>query len=110
MSQPKKQCPHGEDFRRCVGSKEQRKIRAEEKGTVGAWTGFSAMGVVGWFVALPTVLGSLLGAWMDHRWPEQISWTLTMLGAGLFFGCLFAGIWMNREKNKIIKEREDDNK
>lgn len=110
MSHKQNHDPQGEEFRRTVGTKEQRKIRAEQKGIVGAWTGFSAMGVVGWFVALPTVLGSLLGAWMDHRWPTEISWTLTMLGVGLFTGCVFAGIWMNREKNKIIKEREYDNK
>ncbi|WP_419779426.1 AtpZ/AtpI family protein [Maridesulfovibrio sp.] len=96
-----------DEFRRSVGSKEQRKMRAEQKGTVGAWSAFGAMGAVGWLVALPVVLGSLLGAWMDYRWPAKINWTLTMLGAGLFVGCLFAGIWMNREKNKILKERDD---
>ncbi|CCO24770.1 AtpZ/AtpI family protein [Maridesulfovibrio hydrothermalis] len=96
-----------EKFRRTVASKEKRRIRAGKKGTVGAWTAFGSMGVVGWFVALPTFLGSLFGAWLDYNWPSKISWTLTMLGAGLFTGCVFAGIWMNREKNKIIKEREE---
>lgn len=110
MIQKPKSDQQGEEFRRTVASKEQRKLRAEHQGTVGVWTGFSAMGVVGWYVALPTVLGSLLGAWMDHEWPSKISWTLTMLGVGLFTGGVFAGIWMNRQKNKIIKEREDDNR
>ncbi|NDV24772.1 AtpZ/AtpI family protein [Desulfovibrio sp. JC022] len=96
-----------DEFRQTVGTKEQRKIRAEQKGTVGAWSAFGAMGAVGWLVALPVVLGSLFGAWLDYRWPAKINWTMTMLGAGLAVGCLFAGIWMNREKNKIIKEREE---
>ncbi|WP_239057241.1 AtpZ/AtpI family protein [Desulfovibrio sp. JC010] len=96
-----------DDFGQTVGSKEQRKIRAEQKGTVGAWSAFGAMGAVGWLVAVPIVLGSLLGVWMDHNWPAKINWTMTMLGAGLAVGCLFAGIWMNREKNKIIREREE---
>ncbi|WP_319760225.1 AtpZ/AtpI family protein [Maridesulfovibrio sp.] len=96
-----------DEFCKSVRMKEQRKIRAGQKGTVGMWSAFGSMGAVGWLVALPAVLGSLLGAWMDHSWPAEISWTMTMLGAGLALGCLCAGIWMNREKNKIIKERDE---
>jgi ATP synthase protein I len=96
-----------EEFRKTVGSKEQRRLRAERRGTVGTWSAFGSMGAVGWFVALPTVLSSLFGAWLDHKWPSDINWPLTMLGAGLFVGCLFAAIWMNREKERIIREREE---
>lgn len=96
-----------DEFRRSIGSKEQRKMRAEQKGTVGTLSAFGSMGAVGWLVALPVVLGSLFGAWLDYSWPSKINWTLAMLGAGLAVGCLFAGIWMNREKNKILKERDE---
>ncbi|WP_432737501.1 AtpZ/AtpI family protein [Maridesulfovibrio sp. FT414] len=96
-----------EEFRRTVGSKERRRLRAEQKGDVGTWSAFGHMGSVGWFVALPTVLGSLFGVWLDRRWPSPLNWTLTMLGVGLFTGCVFAAIWMNREKNRIIREREE---
>lgn len=95
------------EFCRTVGSKEQRRMLAEKQGTVGTWSAFGSMGSVGWFIALPTVLGSVFGVWLDHRWPSKINWTLTMLGVGLFFGCMCAGIWMNREKNRIMKEREE---
>lgn len=107
MSRQKPGKCNGNKFRQTVGSKEQRKIRAKQKGTVEAWSAFGAMGAVGWLVALPVVLGSLFGAWLDYRWSTKINWTMTMLGAGLAIGCLFAGIWMNREKNKIIKDREE---
>lgn len=107
MTEQKPGAHKGNKFRQTVGSKEQRKIRAEQKGTVGAWSAFGAMGAVGWLVALPVVLGSLFGAWLDYRWPTKMNWTMTMLGAGLAIGCLFAGIWMNQEKNKIIKDREE---
>ncbi|MBI9113113.1 AtpZ/AtpI family protein [Maridesulfovibrio ferrireducens] len=95
-----------DDFKRNISTKEKRRIRAEKKGQVGTLSAFSSMGVVGWTVALPTVFGAFLGAWMDYMWPFKLSWTLTMLGVGLFTGCVFAGMWMNREKIKIIKERE----
>jgi ATP synthase protein I len=99
--------PQSDEFRRTVGSKEQRRLRAERRGTVGTWSAFGSMGAVGWFVALPTVLGSIFGAWLDHKWPSDMNWTLTMLGAGLFIGCVFAAIWMNREKERIIRERDE---
>ncbi|WP_320008505.1 AtpZ/AtpI family protein [Maridesulfovibrio sp.] len=107
MSKRKPPEQNTEKFRRCIGSKEQRKMRAVQKGTVGTLSAFGSMGAVGWLVALPVVLGSLLGAWIDYRWPSMINWTLAMLGAGLAVGCLLAGIWMNREKNKILKERDE---
>ncbi|WP_320170558.1 AtpZ/AtpI family protein [Maridesulfovibrio sp.] len=99
--------PKSEEFRCRVGSSERRRILAEKQGAVGIWTAFGSMGAVGWFVALPAVLGCLLGVWIDHVWNSPINWTLTMLGAGLFFGCVLAGIWMNRERNRIIREREE---
>lgn len=95
------------DFRKQISIKEQRMIRARRLRPVGTWSAFHSMGAVGWLVSLPTVLGCFLGVWMDYSWPGPVSWTLTMLGVGLFIGCVLAGLWMTREKNRIIREREE---
>ncbi|WP_051677209.1 AtpZ/AtpI family protein [Maridesulfovibrio frigidus] len=100
--------PRSNKFRDSVATKEKRRICAERRGVVGTWSAFGSMGVVGWSIAFPTVLGSFLGAWMDYMWPYKVSWTLTMLGVGLFAGCVCAGMWMNKEKGKIISERDRD--
>jgi F1F0 ATPase subunit 2 len=39
------------------------------------------MGLIGWSVALPTVLGALLGLWLDKRHTGQHAWTLALLVA-----------------------------
>ena len=41
------------------------------------------MGLIGWSVAVPTVLGAALGLWLDQHYPGTHSWTLALLMAGL---------------------------
>lgn len=50
------------------------------------------LGVVGWSVTLPTVLGVVLGVWIDRRWPGRFSWALTLMMLGLAIGC--ASAWV----------------
>ena len=59
-----------------------------------AWFGIGLFGVVGWSIAMPTVLGALAGAWLDRAWPLGFSWTLTGLGLGLLLGCVTAWRWV----------------
>jgi len=54
------------------------------------WSSLGVLGVVGWSVVLPTLLGVALGAFIDSRWPGQLSWTITLLLAGLTLGCVNA--------------------
>lgn len=56
--------------------------------------GLGVFGVVGWSVAIPTLLGIALGVWIDQRWPSQYSWTLMMLFVGVVLGCLNAWFWI----------------
>jgi ATP synthase protein I len=45
------------------------------------------IGVLGWTVVTPALLGILAGRWLDRRWATGILWTLGLLCAGLVFGC-----------------------
>lgn len=93
-------------FPKEVGTKEQRKLKAGRETKVGAWYGLGMFGAVGWLVALPTLLGILLGVWIDLKWPSRFSWTLMLLAGGLGFGCLSAWLWLTRQRKKILEERE----
>lgn len=62
------------------------------------------MGLIGWSVAIPTLLGAGLGFWLDERFPGQISWTLTILLVGLIVGCANAWHWVQKEREEIEDE------
>lgn len=64
------------------------------------WFGLGMFGMVGWSVALPTLVGVAVGIWIDRTWPGRLSWTLMLLMAGLILGCFNAWFWIRREMEK----------
>ena len=72
-----------EVFARRIGAKAARKQQALRAGDQGVWFGLRMSGLIGWSVAVPTVLGAVLGVWLDDRHPQKFSWTLTLLFAAL---------------------------
>jgi len=70
-----------------VGAKAARKLRARRHATPGVWFGLGMMGLIGWSVVVPTLLGAALGLWLDNRHPGKHAWTLALLVAGLAIGC-----------------------
>ena len=90
-----------------IGEKESRKIRARRHKNRGIWFGLGTFGMVGWSVAIPTLLGVALGIWIDRTWPSRFSWTLMLLLAGLTIGCLSAWFWLDFE-SRLIQDEETD--
>ena len=91
-----------------VGAKAARKLRAQRHVTRTVWFGLGMMGLIGWSVAIPTLLGAFLGIWLDHRYPGGRSWTLALLVAGLAIGCLNAWHWVTKEDKAMRDEQEDE--
>jgi ATP synthase protein I len=99
--------PHSEkSFSGRIGEKEDLKLKARNNKR-SVWSGFAVFGMIGWSVAVPTLLGTAAGMWLDSKHPQHFSWTLTCLLAGLFAGCLMAWSWISKE-NKDIHKRNDD--
>jgi ATP synthase protein I len=88
---------------RKVRVKEARKMRARLKRDGGVWFGLGMFGLIGWSVAIPTLVGIALGVWIDLKWASRYSWTLMLLIIGIGVGCLNAWFWVSRER-KIIEE------
>lgn len=91
-----------------VGAKAERKLRAQRHVTRTVWFGFGMMGLIGWSVVVPTLLGAALGIWIDKHYPGSHSWTLILLVFGLCLGCLNAWHWVAKEDKAIRKEQEDN--
>ena len=94
-------------FSREIGAKAARKLRAQRHVTRTVWFGLGMMGLVGWSVAIPTLLGAALGIWLDKHYPGSHSWTLMLLIIGLAIGCLNAWHWVAREDKAMRDEQED---
>ncbi|MGA2133571.1 MAG: AtpZ/AtpI family protein [Bryobacteraceae bacterium] len=95
-----------ESFSRAVAAKAARKLKARRNSTQGVWFGLGMMGLVGWSVVVPTLLGAAFGIWLDKRNPGQLSWTLTFLVIGLAIGCLNAWHWVSKEDQEMRDEQE----
>jgi ATP synthase protein I len=85
------------EFGKKVEVKQERKLKARREKDRSVWFGLGMFGLVGWSVAIPTLIGIALGVWIDTRWPSRISWTLTLLFIGVVLGCLNAWRWIKRE-------------
>jgi len=88
------------DFPEEVGTKEERKIKARKEGDRGVWFGLGMFGLVGWSVAIPTLIGVAIGIWIDKTWPGPRSWTLMFLIIGVIVGCLNGWYWIKRESRR----------
>jgi ATP synthase protein I len=94
-------------FSREVGAKAARKLKAQDNAKKGVWFGLGMMGLVGWSVVVPTLLGVVAGIRLDNDHPGKFSWTLTFLIIGLCLGCLNAWYWVTKEDKKMQEGQED---
>jgi ATP synthase protein I len=89
-----------------VGRKATRRLRARRTRDRNVWFGVGLFGMVGWTIAITTIIGVTIGIWIDRKWPSSYSWTLTMLFIGLIIGCMNAWYWVNKESRL---DDDDDN-
>ena len=83
-----------------VERKAERKLRARREEARTAWFWLGMFGLVGWSIAIPTLIGVAIGVWIDRRWPGPASWTLTLLIMGVAIGCLNAWYWIKQESSR----------
>lgn len=89
-----------------IGQRESQKLRARKAEVRTIWYGLGMMGLIGWSITIPTIIGIAIGVWLDRKFPEGESWTLPLLVIGLFIGCLNAVQWIKKEDKKIRDEQE----
>ncbi len=53
------------------------------------------IGVLGWIIVVPLLLGVFAGRWLDRTFGTGIFWTAPLLLLGLALGCWSAWKWMN---------------
>ena len=73
-----------------------RRQRARREGEPSFAGYLAQVGVLGWTIVVPTLLGMFLGRWLDQRLGTGIFWTGPLLIVGLTIGCWSAWRWMHR--------------
>lgn len=84
-------------LREKIARSAERHLEAEREQRRSIWFSLGLLGVVGWSIAVPALLGIGLGQWIDSRWPGHVSWTLTLLFIGVAGGCFNVWRWVKQE-------------
>jgi ATP synthase protein I len=79
-----------------VKLRQQREERWRRTGERSLWQNVSMIGALGWLIVTPTLLGVLLGRWLDVRFGSGIFWSGALIMLGAAFGGYLA--WQRIEK------------
>lgn len=103
---PNPNAPKPANLAKSIGAKAARKLVAQRH-TAHVWFGLGMMGLIGWSIVTPTLLGAAIGVWLDHDTKGSFSWTLSLLLAGLMLGCVNAWYWVDKEDRAMRDDREE---
>jgi ATP synthase protein I len=78
---------------RLRGERHQRRLR---EGTPSVARQLAMIGVLGWIVVIPMLIGLFVGHWLDHKFHLIAFWTAPLLLLGLVLGCRSAWKWIDK--------------
>ena len=78
---------------RLHGERYQRSLR---EGTPSVARQLAMIGVLGWIIVIPMLIGLFVGHWLDHMFHLVAFFTAPLLLLGLVLGCRSAWKWMDK--------------
>ena len=72
----------------------QREVAWLKTGEPSVARRLSQIGVLGWIVVTPMLLGVFAGRWIDTKFGTGLFWTAPLLMLGAALGCWSAWKWM----------------
>jgi ATP synthase protein I len=82
---------------RAVRLREERRERWEKEGERSLWQNLSMIGALGWLIVTPTLIGVLVGRWLDRRFDTDIFFSGALIFLGVAFGCYLAWQRVSKE-------------
>jgi ATP synthase protein I len=55
------------------------------------------IGVLGWIIVTPALIGLFVGRWLDHKFSTGIFWSAPLLMIGILIGSRAAWQWMHKQ-------------
>ncbi|HTZ78814.1 MAG TPA: AtpZ/AtpI family protein [Stellaceae bacterium] len=80
-----------------VRERRQRRDLWRREGERSLGQNLAWIGVLGWLVVVPTLIGMFAGRWIDARWSTGIFWTVSLLFLGVCVGCYLAWQRMHQD-------------
>jgi len=94
-SSPPAEPPFEEDpLARAAGVRSERHRRWRQEGEPSVGRRLAQIGVLGWIIVIPALVGLFIGRLIDRALGSGIFWTAPLLLAGLALGCWSAWKWM----------------
>lgn len=84
-------------MQRAVRLREQRRERWEKEGERSLWQNLSMVGALGWLIVTPTLIGVLVGRWLDRMFETDIFFSGALIFLGVSFGCYLAWQRVSKE-------------
>lgn len=88
---------HPERLDEAVKAHRERRERWLRFGERSLGRNLAMIGVLGWTVMIPTLIGIFVGRWLDRSFDTGIFWTLGLLVLGLAIGCFLGWRMMFRD-------------
>ena len=77
-----------------VRQRGERSRRARREGGPSVASRLAQIGVLGWIIVVPMLIGLFLGRWLDRLAHTAVFWTAPLLLTGLALGCWSAWKWV----------------
>ena len=81
---------HNGEMERVVRLRKERRDRWEKEGERSLWQNLSMIGALGWLIVVPTLLGVLLGRWLDRTFESGIFFSGALIFLGVALGSYLA--------------------
>lgn len=80
-----------------VRKQQERRKRWRTEGEPSVVRFVGQIGVLGWIIVAPTLIGLFIGRWLDHSFGTGIFWSAALLVLGVTVGFWSAWRWMQRQ-------------
>ncbi|WP_205342367.1 AtpZ/AtpI family protein [Denitrificimonas caeni] len=89
-----------DDTSEAIRRRAERMQQTRNQPTYSPLSGLGVFGVIGWSIAIPTVAGAFLGAWLNRVAPQSFSWPIALILGGVVVGAMVAWSWIDKTRDK----------
>jgi ATP synthase protein I len=94
MTAPKPEDDEHDPLVKGLRLRSDREARFAREGEPSPARRLAQIGVLGWIIVMPMLLGTFAGRWLDGKFNSGLFWTAPLLMFGLGIGCWSAWKWM----------------